>query len=236
MRLGGGGRSAGVGCLVARGARIAAALGLALAAASCVSLGSSAPVADLRGTTIAVESVEGPPPASAHIFVRDLGEEAAARQLAVVPQGAQAHYRIRGYLAPQAGGGIAWAWDVYDAGQNRAFRLRGEERTGARSWGANPEAMRRIAHASIEQLATFLSSSRAATSAAAPAAPAGNPSLIAALDDFQPEAAGIFRLFGAGTPTPAPEAGREAASFVPLPPQRPAPSGPAAAHLAFNEP
>ena len=199
-------------------------------------MGPSAPVADLRGTTIAVESVEGPPPAIVHKFVRDLGEEAAARQLALLPQGAQAHYRMRGYLAPQAGGGIAWAWDIYDAGQNRAFRLRGEERTGARSWGADPQAMRRIARASIEQLATFLSSRPAGTTPAAPTAPTGNPSLIAALDDFRPEAAGIFRLFGAGTAPPDPEAGRDAASFVPLPPHRPAPSGPPAAHLAFSEP
>ena len=236
MRLGGGGRSVGVWCFVARGGRIAGALGLALVAAGCVSLGPSASVADLRGTTIAVESIDGPPPAIVHKFVRDLGEEAAARQLAVVPPGTQAHYRIRGYLASQAGGGIAWAWDIYDAGQNRALRLRGEERTGARSWGADPEAMRRIARASIEQFVAFLSSSRHATTPAAAAALAGNLSLIAARDDFQPEAAGIFRVFGGGTATPAREAGSDPESVVPLPPHRPAPSRPAAANLAFNEP
>ena len=46
----------------------------------------------------------------------------------------QADYRLRGYLAAHAEGAttsIVWVWDVYGAGQRRAFRLSGEDK-GAR--------------------------------------------------------------------------------------------------------
>ena len=120
-----------------------------------------------------------------------------------MPRGTQAVYRARGYLAPQAGGAsIAWAWDIYDAAENRAFRLRGEERAtaGRRSW-TDEQAMRRIARASVEQLVAFLSEPRMAPPAAPP--PARGPAVIAASDDFRPEAAGIFRMFTASAAPPA---------------------------------
>jgi hypothetical protein len=188
------------------------------------------PSADLRGTTIAVESVDGPPATVVHRFVRDLNEEAATRQIAIVPRGAQALYRVRGYLAPQAGGAsIAWAWDIYDAGENRAFRLRGEERSaaGRQSW-ADEQALRRIARASVEQLVAFLSENRAPPAALPPARAPAN---IASRDDFRPEAAGIYRVLTSNPPPPALDPTTEAAN-VPLPPHRPAPS---AATLAFND-
>jgi hypothetical protein len=207
---------------------------LLLALPGCAST-VQGPSADLRGTTIAVESVDGPPAPVVHKFVATLNEEAATRQIAIVPRGAQALYRVRGYLAPQAGGSIAWAWDIYDAAENRAFRLQGEERSttgrsnASRTWAertwADEQALRRIARASVEQLVTFLAESRGA-----PAAPpaGGGSQIVASSDDFRPEAAGIFRVSASNPPPPAP--GAETAS-VPLPPHRPAP---AAATLAFN--
>src|SRR5262245_8624139 len=192
-----GGRGA-VGA-VGRVVRASGAIGLFLALAACTSSSWQLPGAttDLRGTTIAVESVEGPPPLVVHKFERDLNEAAASRQIAIVPRGAQAVYRARGYLASQAGGAsIAWAWDIYDAAENRAFRLRGEEKatTGRRSW-TDEQAMRRVARASVEQLVAFLSEPRTAPPAAPP--PSRGPSVIAGGDDFRPEAAGIFRVFTA---------------------------------------
>ena len=184
---------------------------------------------NLRGTTIAVESIEGPPPLVVHKFERDLNEAAASRQIAIVPRGTPAVYRARGYLAAQAGGAsIAWAWDVYDTAENRAFRMRGEEKAtaGRRSW-TDEQAMRRIARASVEQLVAFLSEPRTTPPAAPP--PARGPAVIAAGDDFRPEAAGIFRVF---TASPAPATLDSPSEAVPLPPRRP---GRSETMLAFGE-
>jgi hypothetical protein len=229
MRVVGGRGAAGAVCVVRRAF---GAMSLLLALAGCTSSGwqLSGPAADLRGTTVAVESIEGPPPPVVHRFAQDLNEAAANRQIAIVPRGTQAVYRVRGYLAPQAGGAsIAWAWDIYDAAENRAFRLRGEEKAapGRRSW-SDEQAMRRIARASVEQLAAFISEPRPAPPAAPP--PARGPSIIAAGDDFRPEAAGIFQVF---TASPAPSALDSPAEAVPLPPHRP---GRSAVALAFGDP
>jgi len=151
---------------------------LSLAAAGCSSvnpgaitqaLAPAAPAADAR---IAFESIDGVPPEVFHRLVGDLTEEAAARQIAVVPAGAGAPYRIRGYLAAHAEHGattVVWAWDVYDADLRRAFRLDGEEHAGATGrkdapgrragdqWTVADEALlRRIARAGMDQMARFI--------------------------------------------------------------------------------
>lgn len=135
--------------------------------------------AAVRGTRVAFERIEGAPPEVAQRLTGDLAAEAAARQIAVVPADG-AVYRIRGYLATRergAGTAVSWAWDVYDAGLHRAFRLGGEEvgRTAARGqpWTIADDALlRRIAQAGIEQLADFI-----AAGPAAPAAPEESPPL-----------------------------------------------------------
>jgi len=158
----------------ARGAawalRPAACLMLALAAAGCKTSGPAS-LAEARGTAIAFESIEGPPAQVVQKFERDVSEEASARQIAVVPRGGTAPYRIRGYLAANAGPeapSIAWAWDVYDANQRRAFRLSGVEPTGtgrqssAGFWAAADDAvLRKVARAGMEQLVAFIASARA---------------------------------------------------------------------------
>jgi hypothetical protein len=158
--------------------RLAMSVALSLAAAACGSVnpgaitGSLAPSATAADARIAFESIDGVPPDVFHRLVGDLTEEAAARQIAVVPAGAGAPYRIRGYLAAHAEHGattVVWAWDVYDADLQRAFRLDGEEHTGAAArkdapgkrggdqWAAADEALlRRIARAGMDQMARFI--------------------------------------------------------------------------------
>ena len=107
--------------------------------------------------SVAVELVDGPPPAVHERFMRALKDEAGSRQIAVVASG-DASYRLRGYLATHPEGGataISWAWDVYDPGQRRAFRLKGEDKaTGAAGWAtADDQVLRRIAGSALDQLA-----------------------------------------------------------------------------------
>jgi hypothetical protein len=221
--------------------RMAGAMVLALSAASCSTLGQMipAPTADIGGTTVAFESVDGPPAAVVHKIVRDLSTEATARQIVVVPRGGEAMYRIRGYLAVHAEAGqttIAWAWDVYDGGQRRVFRLRGEDSagSGSRAWSAaDDQTLRRIARSSVDQLALFLASARVA-GIPEPAAPPPSRSFLVGLDDFTPESAGIFRVF---RPAPVPMAidpsPETLSGDVPLPPDRPAPARGGSGTLAY---
>jgi hypothetical protein len=151
----------------------AAVAALAIAAAGCT-VANQTPLGDAAGTAIAFESVEGPPAQVVGKFMRDLNQEAAARQIVVATRGDVVLYRIRGYLAASSDGerpGIVWAWDIYDAEQRRAFRLSGAEptpggrrKTGSSSaafWSAADDAMlRRIAQASIAQLADFIAAAR----------------------------------------------------------------------------
>ena len=120
--------------------------------------------------SVAFESVDGPPPAVNERFIRALKDEAGSRQIAVVAS-SDASYRLRGYLATHPEGGataISWAWDVYDSGQRRAFRLKGEDKaTGAVGWAtADDQVLRRIARSALDQLAGLAASPRQAAAAA----------------------------------------------------------------------
>jgi hypothetical protein len=154
---------------------VAACLALALSAAGCAN--APAPMASVstgRGSSIAFESIDGPPVAVFQNLVTTISAEAATRQVRVVSRTGDPAYRIRGYLAAIVVGGkshISWVWDVYDADRRRVLRIAGEEaggRSGANAWAAADEQMvRRIARSSIDQLVTFL--------AAPPAPPAIEP-------------------------------------------------------------
>jgi hypothetical protein len=118
----------------------------------------------MRGPTVAFDSIDGPPESIFRHFVQDLNDEAAARQMAMVPRAGQAQYRVHGYMAALVGKRrattITWVWDVYDAEQNRAVRIKGEERAGSSgrgTWAAADEGvLRRIAKNGMDQLAAFL--------------------------------------------------------------------------------
>ena len=165
---------------------IAAGLALTIAAAGCAN--APAPMASVsteRGSSIAFESIDGPPVAVFQNLVTTLSAEAQARRVRVVSRTGDPAYRIRGYLAAIVVGGkshISWVWDVYDAEKRRVLRIAGEEasgRPGANAWAAADEQMvRRIARTSIDRLVTFL---------AAPPAP---PSLEPAPQPGQPAIAG----------------------------------------------
>jgi hypothetical protein len=214
---------------------------LVLAAASAMTLAGctfdgqpSLTAAQPRGATVAFESIEGPPPAQFRTLVSNLNDEAQSRRLAVISRETTSLYRVRGYLAAKVVKGqttIAWVWDVFGGDEQRALRISGEETAKGQyrdAWAAADDAMmRRIARASMEQLAAFLTSpensQEGLVSATEPQV------LTVGLRDPSPEAAGIFRIFranadpvsAAGAETPA--AVDRNADTVPMPRRRPAP-------------
>jgi len=197
---------------------IAAAM-LALCAAACTTDGLTTGSVATPRVSVAFERIDGPPEGVFRKLVQNLSEDAEARQLAVVSRQDAARYRIRGYMAAHVHRGhttIAWIWDVYDGDQNRALRISGEEdagRAGKDAWAeTDDQVYRRISHASMDRLASFL---------AAPNQEASAPSTFDRVftvagsgDDFTPESAGIYRAADAADdaePDPAPLPKRRAA-------------------------
>jgi hypothetical protein len=161
------------------GARQAAAVAaLALALAGCA--GNAAPVlmqAQLRGPSIAFESIDGPPLPIFQKLVANLSAEAEQRQILVVSRAGQPVYRVRGYLAALMSHGkthIGWVWDVYDAQKHRAFRIAGEEVFSGKSADAwallDDEMVSRIARTSMDRLVAFLAAPDTAVAGAPPSA------------------------------------------------------------------
>ena len=130
----------------------------------------------LHGTTVAFDSIDGPPETVFRDFVRQLNQEAQTRQVAVVSRESPAQYRIRGYVAAHVVGKrttITWVWDIYNADRQRAMRLAGEVPGAAseRAWAAaDDQVVSRMARDGMERLAAFL-----ANPGAAPGAPSSPP-------------------------------------------------------------
>jgi hypothetical protein len=177
----------------ARIAAIACALALTALAAGCTtsntqnaSLATSS--AGASGPTIAFDSIDGPPVGVFNRLVDNLSGEAQGRALAIASREGAANYRVRGYLAAQVIRGrthISWVWDVYDDDKLRTLRITGEEaagRGGADPWSVADEAMlRRIARASMDRLAAFVTN---------PGVPVADPpSAVAAADEPAPRPA-----------------------------------------------
>jgi hypothetical protein len=119
------------------------------------------------GVTVAFESIDGPPPQVFDRMVGVLDSESKLRSLSIVSREGTASYRVRSYLSAQVVRGkavIAWVWDVYDANQQRALRLSGEEPTGkagrdaARDpWSAaDDQVLRKIAQAGFSGLSNMI--------------------------------------------------------------------------------
>ena len=191
--------SGAAGCVCVRSlawvTRVTACLVLCLATTDCASVGQSLASfaqARERGVSVAFEPIEGLAGDNNAALVRDLTEEAAAFHIAIVPEGGEAAYRIRSYVATHAGrqsasartsagtvGTVSWAWDVYDSALHRAVRLSGEERTAGGKNAAIDEALlRRIARTGMEQLADFM-----ATNPPAGPLPAHGGTEVAGRDD-----------------------------------------------------
>ena len=218
-------------CCVSRPGLVSAVVG-AMALAGCTVDGQpNLTAAQPRGATVAFESIDGPPAAQFTTLVQQLNDEAQTRRLAVISRESPAAYRVRGYLAAKVVKGqttIAWVWDVFDAEENRALRITGEETAKSHphdAWTVADDAMlRRIAHTSMDQLATFLTSPEVA-----PGVPVASAEpkivLIGGAGAASPEAVGIFRIFRPHA-DPVPSEGAETRaddSAVPLPRRRPAP-------------
>lgn len=167
------------------GSRVLAAMLLAAATvlAGCAGGGGSAAnsyaMAPSAGTgaTVAFESIDGPPPQVFDRMVGVLESESKLRSLSVVSREGSAAYRVRSYLSAQVVRGktvIAWVWDVYDANQQRALRLSGEEPTSAKAgrdatrdpWQAADDlVLRRIAQAGFSGLSNMINGTPDAPSA-----------------------------------------------------------------------
>ncbi|MGX4807011.1 hypothetical protein [Bradyrhizobium guangdongense] len=126
------------------------------------------------GATVAFESIDGPPPQVFDRMVGVLDSESKLRSLSIVSREGTAAYRVRSYLSAQVVRGktvIAWVWDVYDANQQRALRLSGEEPTAAKggrdAWQAADDlVLRKIAQAGFSGLSNMINGTPDAPNAA----------------------------------------------------------------------
>jgi hypothetical protein len=137
--------------------------------------GSYAMVSTGGGSTVAFESIDGPPPQVFDRMVSVLDSESKLRNLSIVSREGRASYRVRGYLSAQVVRGktmIAWVWDVYDNNQQRALRLSGEEaagKAGRDAWAAADDlVLRKIAQAGLSGLSGMINGMPDAAPAPAP--------------------------------------------------------------------
>jgi hypothetical protein len=205
----------------------------ALALAGCNTAGpqTNALLSGAQGATVAFDSIDGAPRDVFDRLVQDLNTEARNRNLAVVSRADPSAYRVRGYLVAERSekqSAINWTWDVYDQRRQRVLRIAGEQTFDGKhqdAWQAlDGPAVHKIAHDSIAQLATFLTS---------PDAVPGKRANAAYQDGSSPEAAGIFRIIpvSATALDATPEQNPDEAD-VPLPPHRPGLARTAALALA----
>ena len=185
--------------------RVAAAAALAAAVSGCVTgadSGARTALTGLSATSVAFESIDGPPPAVFSRMVATLSDEATAQHVTVVSRTGPATYRVRAYVSATVNRGktsFVWVWDIYDADRQRALRIAGEEPAAAGrhrdAWAlADDQVVRRIARSGMERVAAFLSEPRSGGSAIA-----SGPGLLtfALARGDTPEVAGIVARPGA---------------------------------------
>ena len=195
-------------CLKTPRAMLAAALfAVSCALGGCAGGGGAASgsfaMATSGGSTVAFESIDGPPP---HVFDRMVGvidSESKLRNLQIVSREGGASYRVRSYLSAQVVRGktmIAWVWDVYDNNQQRALRLSGEEpagKAGRDAWAAADDlVLRKIAQAGLSGLSGMINGTPEAPQPA-PAAPSLRGSAVASVEPPAP-AEGAFGVTALG--------------------------------------
>ncbi len=172
---------------VAAAALLVIACGLGGCASGGAPGGGSFAVAG-AGSTVAFESIDGPPPQVFERMVGVLDSESKLRNLQIVSREGAASYRVRSYLAAQVSRGrttIAWVWDVYDRDQQRALRLSGEEpagKAGRDAWAAADDlVLRKIAQAGLAGLSGMINGT--APTEALPPAPARRGPAVASAPD-----------------------------------------------------
>lgn len=140
-----------------------ALLAVGFAAGGCVTDGPMNSFAQVGSPTLTFDSIDGPPPQVFERFVEALNAEAEAKALPTVSRNGTATYRVRAYLAAQISRGrttIAWTFDVYETGQQRALRVTGEEpagKPGRDAWSvADAQLLQRIARNGLTVVAALL--------------------------------------------------------------------------------
>jgi hypothetical protein len=167
--------------------------------------GSFAMASSDAGTTVAFESIDGPPPQIFDRMVDVLDSESKLRNLSIVSREGPASYRVRSYLAAEVNHGrttIAWVWDVYDRDQQRSLRLSGEEpagKAGRDPWtAADDMVLRRIAQAGLSGLSAMINGTPVPDAPPAQPAPGKHGPAVASADGFS---------------SPAPESGAGALAY-----------------------
>jgi hypothetical protein len=157
---------------------------------------SFAMASNTGSSTIAFESIDGPPPQVFDRMVGILDSESKLRSLSIVSREGTAAYRVRSYLAAEVSHGrttIAWVWDVYDQNQQRALRLSGEEQAGKAgrdAWSsADDLVLRKIAQAGLSGLAGMINGTSPADAPqpAPPPAPSRRGPAVASADRPAPQ-------------------------------------------------
>src|SRR5262245_46366466 len=156
-------RRAGTRALAAMLLAASCALGGCAGGGAASNSYAMAPPSGGSGATVAFESIDGPPPQVFDRMVGVLDSESKLRSLSVVSREGAAAYRVRSYLSAQVVHGktmIAWVWDIYDADQQRALRLSGEEpaaKAGRDPWTAADDlVLRKIAQAGFSGLSNMI--------------------------------------------------------------------------------
>jgi hypothetical protein len=171
-------------------------LTVALTAGGCATDGRMNSLAQAPGSaaTLTFDSIDGPPPQVFERFVEALNSEAQAKAVPIVSREGTATYRVRAYLAAQISRGrttIAWTFDVYEAGQQRALRLTGEEpagKPGRDAWTvADAQLLRRIAQNGMAGVAQLMNGTRP-SEPPAQVAPSRGPVVADAVEAPQPAA------------------------------------------------
>ena len=141
-----------------------AAMGITMALAACQgALMSGSP----EGVPVAVESIDGAPAPVQTALLGELSTAASERKVELVGSSAEARYRVRGYLSTETQDGetkVAYVWDVFDAEKKRAKRLAGSSPVRVPSGSVSTmdkETLARLAQASMDEIAQFLTAAKA---------------------------------------------------------------------------
>jgi hypothetical protein len=154
--------------------RLAAALAIAGLGACQASGGSFASLGGSpSGVPIAFVSIDGPPAPVRSALTDELVTAAASRQIEIAGAGAPARYQVRGYLSAETSASgetaLAYVWDMFDAEKRRAKRLTGTSPvpvSAADPWsGLDQAALARVAAASMDEIAGFLTEAKSEASA-----------------------------------------------------------------------
>lgn len=184
------------GRMAPRAAAAAMLLALACGLGGCAGGGAASAsyaMASGGGSTVAFESIDGPPPQVFDRMVSVLDSESKLRNLSIVSRESGASYRVRSYLSAQVVRGrtvIAWVWDVYDGNQQRALRLSGEEpggKAGRDAWAAADDlVLRKIAQAGLSGLSGMINGTAPADAPVPVPALGRNGPAVAAAEPPQP--------------------------------------------------